>query len=723
MNSYSCNQSINLINANRMLKGSKIELEERKKLMSIISLCKKTGSYTLEFNVKKESSKCKAIGRMYSKKASLQSLKSNIRKALVHDKYTDIDIKNAHPVFLNQIFKKENIVCNSLEKYVNERDTFLKIQPKMDWIALMNGGLPKLDNFIVKSFYHDIQHSSKELFEKVDYINYLKIAEGSEHTNALGYAISGLCTDIERKCISQCIRSFQKIGYKTGTIMHDGLLIESLNVEKQHLEFIQNDVKRYVGIDIELVEKSLKDYDPNELWENNTEFNETEFEANDETEARLFLKEMIELGHQFVSCGNECYFYNCETGLWTDFNIKQLRSFLISFKNIAVNYRGFAKKQDNIFIMLRSIIDVDNNFMLDVPAKTFRKIPFNNGIYNFETKELFPFSSNERFFSKLKWDYTELNQILYDQIINKVIYGTFGKIRGDYYLRILARALAGDVYDKIFAIIIGNGNSGKGVNCDLLENTFGPFVGVFNAGQLCKKTSTGDEAKSKSWIVPLALKRIISCNEIPVGQQLDSGVIKSLASGGDTHTGRQNYKDESSFKIQCTPFAFLNDMPNISGADDAIKNRMRYLETQSIYKSPSEYELTKSNPMVKLADPDIKTNFITNTDVLQTFALLVCSFYSTSAPEIPECVLVDSNDWDSSDNINNKINELIEITGNENDYISFKHLFNSCNSGGITISKTKLGKILKDLGIEKAQKKINNKTILVYKNIRFNNNE
>ena len=90
MNSYSCKQSINIINLKRILGGSKIDDEDRKKLVSIKSNCGKRDFYSLEFNTKKESQKCKAIGRMYSKKASVQSLSSNIRKSLVYDKYTNL---------------------------------------------------------------------------------------------------------------------------------------------------------------------------------------------------------------------------------------------------------------------------------------------------------------------------------------------------------------------------------------------------------------------------------------------------------------------------------------------------------------------------------------------------------------------------------------------------------------------------------------------------------
>ena len=50
------------------------------------------------------------FGRLYPKRErggstpSLQGLKRDVRKALAHDQYTDVDMVNAHPVILSQLF-------------------------------------------------------------------------------------------------------------------------------------------------------------------------------------------------------------------------------------------------------------------------------------------------------------------------------------------------------------------------------------------------------------------------------------------------------------------------------------------------------------------------------------------------------------------------------------------------------------------------------------------
>ena len=65
---------------------------------------------------------------MYSKRgaSSVQGLKRDVRKALTHDRYTDIDMVNAHPCIISQLFKKHNIQCPLLDQYIANREEHLE---------------------------------------------------------------------------------------------------------------------------------------------------------------------------------------------------------------------------------------------------------------------------------------------------------------------------------------------------------------------------------------------------------------------------------------------------------------------------------------------------------------------------------------------------------------------------------------------------------------------
>ena len=52
-------------------------------------------------------------------------VRKEIRHTLLKDLYVDIDIVNCHPTLLYQMCKKNNIECEYLNQYINNRDNIL----------------------------------------------------------------------------------------------------------------------------------------------------------------------------------------------------------------------------------------------------------------------------------------------------------------------------------------------------------------------------------------------------------------------------------------------------------------------------------------------------------------------------------------------------------------------------------------------------------------------
>ena len=167
-----------------------------------------------------------------------------------------------------------------------------------------------------------------------------------------------------------------------------------------------------------------------------------------------------------------------------------------------------------------------------------------------------------------------------------------------YYKKILARAIAGEIYDKNFFVVIGEGNSGKGTNTDGLVGAFGNFTDNVNAGSFSKKVGE-DQAKAGSWIVKLKNTRIAYANEVSMDASLDASVIKTFSSGGDPITARQNYSDELTFRLQTTAIFFVNDMPKVRGQDQETENRLKFIETSYSYLHGDLYESQKKYPNVR----------------------------------------------------------------------------------------------------------------------------
>lgn len=722
METYTCTEYINLDNLNKMIRAKRLDDEVITTLTRLRAHVKDNGKHKVEFVVKDKKSRSKAIGRMYPKynKPCLQSLKQSVRKALAYDTCQDLDIKNAHPVILHQILNQNDIKCDKLEHYINHRNDIISMYDdpgyaKSRYTSMINGGRPKEGHpDFERLYYEDVMDATAKLFKLAKYEIYYKKGEVDKPTNAHGHGVAFMCQDYERRCLSSIIEKLRELNYEPSTIIHDGLLVKTKEVLNEHLREIEDYVLQQNHLRIELAVKPMNVFDENELWYQDTATDT--LELNDADEAKKFLTYMTEDGHHFVRSKNTVFWYNPSEGIWSCMELVDLRRYIIDCPVIAPEYAKGLKKQDCLFGIFKSIITVDDNFTTDAFKTTYRKIPFNNGIWDFKRRELIPFSHEIRFFSKMKWDWGELDEELAKQIDDRVIYGTLDKVRGDYYKDVVSRAIAGEVYDKVFSVIIGQGNSGKGVNADLFK-AFGDFSGTFNAGQLCKKTNITDNGKANSWMVAIANHRIAFCSEIPMGTPIDQGAIKTLSSGGDPITGRQNFKDEMTFNLECTPFAFLNDMPEIKGADDAIANRMRYLETQYVYLPDHLYEVQKEAKHVRLADPDIKESFVAREDVLRTFAIMICLNYKPSPPVPPAEVIAETKEWVSADDMSEKIKGLFEVTGKDNDHVTCKHFTFHAEQAGIQASSTKIGKILKSLGFNSSVKKIDGKPERVYSGI------
>ena len=89
--------------------------------LNLINGCNKT-TYKYATN--------KTIGRLYAKGPCMQTLYNGFRGALCEGYMLDIDICNAHPVFLINLCKQHNIKYNYLSDYVNNREA--KLQETMD---------------------------------------------------------------------------------------------------------------------------------------------------------------------------------------------------------------------------------------------------------------------------------------------------------------------------------------------------------------------------------------------------------------------------------------------------------------------------------------------------------------------------------------------------------------------------------------------------------------
>ena len=125
MDSYTCHEIINTENLDKIIKAKRLDQSQLTQLQRLRKRLKEHegNSHEVIFTLPTEH-----VGRLYPKRgrSSVQGLKRDVRKALTHDNYTDIDIVNCHPVLLSQLFKKHSLECPYLDKYIENREEHLE---------------------------------------------------------------------------------------------------------------------------------------------------------------------------------------------------------------------------------------------------------------------------------------------------------------------------------------------------------------------------------------------------------------------------------------------------------------------------------------------------------------------------------------------------------------------------------------------------------------------
>ena len=275
---------------------------------------------------------------------------------------------------------------------------------------------------------------------------------------------------------------------------------------------------------------------------------------------------------------------------------------------------------------------------------------------------------------------------------------------------------------------LGETNAGKSTIVKACVNTFGDYIGSFNAENLSNRNTSADEAAQMRWALLLRWKRIIFSNEIKMNVELNGNTIKKVSSGGDELIGRVHGDVETGFIPHFLAIAFANDIPKISGieTDLAINDRLKIISyTKKYVEEPSnEFELK--------IDHNIN-NEMNSTEFKEAFNFIIfdtyLNFIRNGKKEIePEAVKMFKVDWvgEGGDfKTINKFLELFEITDNKEDYVPSKdiEIWLKEENIGITITKfsmelKKYCKIKKYINIESKTKKVSGRCMKAWIGIK-----
>ena len=420
-----------------------------------------------------------------------------------------------------------------------------------------------------------------------------------------------------------------------------------------------------------------------------------EEEKDDLGNATEFHEYMKAEGHVFKTCKNKLLWYDPKEGVYQeeDGTLKlKLCNLFSKSPVLEQKYKEAVSKHNALYSMLKTIVDPEPDFYKKSQENTKGFLAFNNYIWDFNERVPVPFDPKFYFTFKSRVNYKKHDSTFEKEVFKMVCESIFGEgEKSEFFMKLLARALAGEVKDKRFIVLLGETNSGKGTLTQLLGDCFGlgSFIGNYDAKNLQTESAT------KSWLLQNKNSRIILANEINAEKPILLHNIKWCANGGEPITATAKYVNEINFIPQGTMLLFANEMPPLKGDDagGAVENRMVYVETEYSYLKQQEYDLKKdTNPNVRLGDPSLKDDYLKRPDVQEAFARLICKAYVTEAPPLPKCCINKALEYTPKKSLKKRLEEVVDITGDENDFVfaaELKECLSDANATSLGIEMKK----------------------------------
>ena len=697
----------------------------------------------------------KTIGRLFAKGPSMQKLYNGFRGALCEGYMLDIDICNAHPVFLINLCKQHNIKYNYLNDYINNREAKLqetmgtynitRAQAKSLFLSCLNdvnikkfikGTKKKIKKSFIHSFDKEMTNIISllySIYKNDEYYNSNFKPKDSDYKNVEGQFTNLILCDIEnktlQKAITYCIDNKIFKYDDLQVLMFDGFMIKN-NVNKSELidslnTYFKNDNIKWATKEhnTDLVDQIM-----------NSNESSCDFEGENIIEIIKYINS-VELKNKLIKCKGVIYYMGDNTiSSNKEFIIMELYDY-ISEKNYIIND---GKKQtivSKIPCYIKQIIEgvmnkcpKSENFIDDVWDYTLKKLFFKNGYYDFKINKFVEGSFNKTFI-KINRDYKPSNnQQLRDEINRRIFYPIFTIDETNkkeynermqlynYFMYSTGHYLAGDVSMKKWTLLQGMRNSGKGIIGDILKNAFSNYVMTTNSSNFAFKKGCNDSQKALSWLIDYQFVRVALTSEISIGEneKLDGNMIKKFTSGGDCLMARKNFQDEMEFKIQSSLIMCCNDCPDIQPSDALEYCDEIFMSSKFI----SDYE-NKNITKLKgfkyyLKDDTLKTDFLKDNNIINELTnMFIESYYNVE--QFPDRLKKQNQDVNNEDSDYDKINNLFEITNDEHDIVlnqeikeimknnkikfSFKKVKNQLLKAGASDAKIKKGRGLKCIKI------------------------
>ena len=652
-------------------------------------------------------------GRLYTVGSVYITMPRFLRHTLAKNIYVDFDIVNCYFVLLLNICIQNNFEpkqYNYIKDFVTNRKKYFetfknKSRDKIKVVfncILMDDKFKEdgLDN-IVKKLYKQVDEVRNKIVQLDKYEEFknivAKIEDGAINTNSK--ILSRILQFHELEIIKCVMNYLNSNGFTVSSYCYDGLLIEK---DERLNNSILTEIKKYTfdncGFDVDFVFKEMDEALtlPNDYINTPEKYKDVE---DDVDACNKFINDYKHILNGMEDAYGGTTKYYKKDNVWRGGNKQIFEEKLINivmglnyyqknftFDGKAYYSQRFFSKKERIHA-ISSLISTSSSYITpDFKDKLFKtnlyKICFNNGVYYFKEKLFKPYPVDDVYsIIKIDYDFPERNEEDIEYVKNKILLPIFKKDEEHLNdcMKHIARYMAGHTEDKFYIFNLGLRNSGKGTLEKLLKTSFGDYIGTTNADNfLTKKGSSGDIAKSLSWLVAIQHKRIVITNEISSGQgtQMSGILLKMVASGGDIIEARKNYQDEVQFQIQFgLIFNFNRAPPSIEPFDATesavvIQNRAAFLSESEINDNNRSYAIP--------VDINLKNEIGSNPRIRNGFLWYVIDNYKDNKPELKGKLLEDTGSFKASYRYDLNDDDIIlkyfKITNDKNDKVFTKDI-------------------------------------------------
>lgn len=288
-----------------------------------------------------------------------------------------------------------------------------------------------------------------------------------------------------------------------------------------------------------------------------------------------------------------------------------------AFKKIAKEY--------NYSITSRELDDVIEMLTIDAPrvSRTMNRdlVAVNNGIFNYDTKELLPFSPNYVFLAKSHVNYNEnaINVVIHnddDDTDWDVESWMMGLSEDPEIVEVLWQILSAIIrphvrWNKSAWLYSNTGNNGKGTLCELMRSLCGD--GSYAAIPLC------DFSKDFA-LEPLTRATAIIVDENDVGTFIDKAANLKAVITNDVIPINRKFKTPISYQFYGFMVQCLNEFPRIKDKSDSFYRRQLFIPFDKCFTGKERKY--------------IKEDYLHRQDVLEyvMYKVLHMNFYSLSEP-------------------------------------------------------------------------------------------